>query len=176
MIADQMTAVARPYARALLAAAGGKRAEVLASLQGVVEALGSPGVPALVANPRVPQGALASALAPDSVSPVVAQLITVLIQNDRLGALPAIAKAFAALKDEAENRTRATITSALALTEPEVARLQAALMRRTGRSVELTLETDARLLAGVIVQHGDMVLDGSVRGRLAALAHALSPF
>jgi F0F1-type ATP synthase delta subunit len=42
--------------------------------------------------------------------------------------------------------------------------------------VDLVVETDGRLLAGVIVQYGDMVLDGSIRGRLAALAHALSPF
>lgn len=176
MITDQMTAVARPYARALMTAAEGKSAEVSASLQALTEALAGPGIAALLANPQISHDALASALAPEGLCPAVARLVAVLIQNDRLAALPAVALAFAALKDEAENRARATITSALTLTEPEVARLQAALMRRTGRTVELTLETDARLLAGVIVQHGDMVLDGSVRGRLAALAHALRPF
>ena len=177
MIGDQLTAVARPYARALMAVDGIDRAALLARLEAAAQALSDPAITALAENPEVPRARLAAALAsgePDS-SPL-ARLIDLLLQNDRLAVLPAIATVFAALKDDAENRTHATITTALPLSEPQRERLRAALARRTGRLVDLVVETDGRLLAGVIVQYGDMVLDGSIRGRLAALAHALSPF
>ena len=177
MIHAQLAAIARPYARALMADPGIDRAALLASLEVAGQALSDPAIAALTENPEIPRARLVAALTPDgSGQALVARLIDLLLHNDRLAALPWIATTFAALKDEAENRTHATVTTAQPLSEPQRERLRAALARRTGRSVELVVETDDRLLAGVIVQHGDMVLDGSIRGRLAALAHALSPF
>ncbi len=177
MIADQMAAAARPYARALMALAGADRAAVLACLEAAAQALSDPAVAALAENPQTPRAALAAALASAEPAPgPVARVIELLLENDRLAALPGIAEAFASLKEEAENRTHATVITAQPLSDVQRERLRAALARRTGRSVELVVETDSRLLAGMIVQHGDMVLDASVRGRLVALAHALSPF
>jgi len=170
-----MTAVARPYARALLAASGSERDTIAVWLQAVAGAWEGR-LSALATNPDVKPEMLIAALVPEGQCAPLAHIIGLLIANHRLAALPEIAIAFAALKDEADNLARATITSAQPLTGVELASLQTALARRTGHTVELAVETDARLLAGVIVQHGDMVLDGSVRGRIAALAHVLSPF
>ncbi|MHB8255522.1 MAG: F0F1 ATP synthase subunit delta [Acidiferrobacter sp.] len=173
---DETVAVARPYARALLAASGDQKVPILACLLAAAEVLSDPRMAALAVNPGIKDGALAKAFAFDGACAPVAHLIALLIENDRLAALPSIAAAFAVLKDESENRARVTVTSALPLTAAEVECLRAALARRSKSQIDITVETDARLLAGVIVQQGDMVLDGSVRGRLAALAHALSPF
>ena len=173
---DESTAVARPYARALMAACPGQKAPVLACLEAAALALLDPNIAALVVSPQIDGDALAMAFAFEARCAPVGRLVRLLIENDRLTFLPNIAVVFAALKDESENRARVTITSAIPLSEIEVTGLREALARRTHHEVELTIETDARLLAGVIVQQGDMVLDGSVRGRLAALAHALSPF
>ncbi len=172
-----MAAVARPYARALMAVPGIDRSAVLASLEAAAAALADPAVAALADNPQVLRSQLAAALAPDqaALGPVV-RTIDLLLENGRLDALPSLAAAYAVLKDDAESRTHATVTTAQPLTDTQREGLRQALARRTGRLVELVVEIDKRLLAGVIVQHGDMVLDVSVRGRLAALAQALSPF
>ncbi|WP_298134952.1 F0F1 ATP synthase subunit delta [Acidiferrobacter sp.] len=175
MISDQSAVIARPYARALMAVPGVDRAALLAHLAAAAQALSDPSVAALAQNPALARARLTAALVPDLPdSSPLARLIDLLLRNDRLAALPGIAAAFSALKDAAENRTQAVVTTAQPLTEAQHERLRSALARRTGQSVELVVETDPQLLAGIIVQHGDMVLDGSIRGRLAALAHALS--
>lgn len=176
MTTDESEAVARPYARALMAASAGNKAAVYECLSAAAHALSDPSVAAVIANPGLAKDRLASAFHFDASCAPVSRLVRILIENGRLGFLPSIATAFAELKDTSDNVARATVTSAFALSEDQVDGLRAALSRRTQRHVELTLEIDARLMAGVIVQQGDMVLDGSARGRLEALAHALSPF
>ncbi len=176
MTHDESEAVARPYARALMAASTGNKAAVHECLMAAARALSDPSVALAAANPHVARDALALALKFDAPCSAVNGLVRLLLENGRLGFLPSIATAFAELKDASENVARATVTSAFALSERQVDNLRAALARRTERHVELTLEIDVRLMAGVIVQQGDMVLDGSARGRLEALAQALSPF
>jgi F-type H+-transporting ATPase subunit delta len=47
------------------------------------------------------------------------------------------------------------------------------LTAKLGKTVDMTVETDASLIGGAIIRAGDMVIDGSVRGRLHKLATAL---
>ncbi len=159
-----------------MAASAGNKTAVQECLTAAVRALSDPGVALAIANPLVARDALALALTFDAPCASVNGLIRLLLENRRLSCLPSIATMFAELKDASDNVARATITSAFALSERQVDDLRAALARRTQRHVQLTLEIDASLMAGIIVQQGDMVLDGSARGRLEALAHALSPF
>jgi len=42
-----------------------------------------------------------------------------------------------------------------------------------GKTVDMTVETDPSLLGGAIIKAGDLVIDGSVRGRLHKLSTAL---
>lgn len=175
MIHDQNEAIARPYARALIAASAGNMTAVHECLLAAAQALSDPAVARAIADPAMERDRLASAFVFAPSCAAVHGLVRLLIENGRLGFLPSIATAFAELKDVSDHVARATVTSAFALSEGQVDGLRAALTRRTQRHVELTLEIDARLMAGVIVQQGDMVLDGSARGRIEALAHALSP-
>ena len=48
------------------------------------------------------------------------------------------------------------------------------LRRRLGREIELSCKTDAALLGGAIIRAGDLVIDGSVRGKLERLGTVLS--
>ena len=52
--------------------------------------------------------------------------------------------------------------------------LAAALSRRFQREVKMTSRVDTSLLGGAVIRAGDMVIDGSVRGRLDKLREALS--
>jgi F-type H+-transporting ATPase subunit delta len=104
----------------------------------------------------------------------VANFIRLLVDNRRLALLPEIVARFEALRAEAEARAEATVISAFPLEPAQVATLAQALKRRLGREVNLAVQLDRTLLGGVVIRVGDLVIDGSVRGRLQQLAVHLS--
>ncbi len=69
--------------------------------------------------------------------------------------------------------TTARVTSAVPLTAEEQARLRASLGRRFGRELALALTVDPRILGGLIIRVGDVVIDGSLAGKLDALQDQL---
>ena len=103
-----------------------------------------------------------------------ANFVRLLVDNRRLALLPEIVAQFEALKAEAEARIEATVVSAFALETAQLQRLGEALQRKLGREVNLTPQVDQALLGGVVIRAGDLVIDGSVRGRLQELAAHLS--
>ena len=103
-----------------------------------------------------------------------ANFVRLLVENHRLMLLPEIAMQFEMLKAEAEKRVDATVTSAFPLEDSQLKQLSEALKRKFGREVKLTAQTDKNLVGGIVIRAGDIVIDGSVRGRLAELATHLS--
>lgn len=67
----------------------------------------------------------------------------------------------------------ARVSSAIPLTDKEQAALGERLKARFGKGLNLRFEVEPSLLGGVAVRVGDQVLDGSVKGRLDALAQTL---
>ena len=100
-------------------------------------------------------------------------LLQLLAENDRLTALPEIAAQFDALKAEAENKVKVTVTAATPVDAAIAEQIKKALQQKLGRAVELTLEVDASLIGGAIIQADDMVIDGSVRTRLQRLTEKI---
>ena len=103
-----------------------------------------------------------------------ANFIKLLAQNDRLLALPEIEVLFNFLRSEFEKTIDAHITSATALNEQQIAQLKEKLAARLGRQIELSVDVNADLLGGLIIQAEDLVIDGSVRGKLAKLSDTLN--
>lgn len=101
-------------------------------------------------------------------------LLKLLAENDRLGALAEIAAQFDQLKAEQENRVAVTLVSASAVDAAQAEKISSALSRRLGRSVDLTLELDPSLLGGAVIRAKDMVIDDSLQTRLKRLASALA--
>ena len=58
--------------------------------------------------------------------------------------------------------------------QPLIDTLKAALKRRFGRDVELSNEIDESVIGGAVIDAGDIVIDGSVRGRLTKMQNALA--
>ena len=88
--------------------------------------------------------------------------------------LAEIAGLFEELRAEDERVVRAKITSAEALPSAELDTVRAALKRRYGREVELETAIDAALIGGAVIDVGDVVIDGSLRAKLARLQSALA--
>ncbi|MBM7456061.1 F-type H+-transporting ATPase subunit delta [Oceanisphaera litoralis] len=100
-------------------------------------------------------------------------LIKAMAANGRLSVLPAVVREFAAMKAELDREVEADVVSATKLTKQQMAKIQASLEKRLERKVKLNCSVDKSLMAGIIIKAGDLVIDGSVRGRLSRLAETL---
>ncbi|MCE1694961.1 ATP synthase F1 subunit delta, partial [Enterobacter hormaechei] len=57
--------------------------------------------------------------------------------------------------------------------EQQQAKISAAMEKRLSRKVKLNCKIDKSVIAGVVIRAGDMVIDGSIRGRLDRLTDDL---
>ena len=105
---------------------------------------------------------------------VFVTFLKMLAEFHRLHQLPGIAVLFERLRAEAESTIRAQLISATAVTDAQRKRVAKALKAKFQRNVELDCKTDESLIAGAVIRVGDLVIDGSARGRLDKLATALS--
>jgi F-type H+-transporting ATPase subunit delta len=180
-MAEQAT-VARPYARAAFeyARARGELAAWSQLLAAGAAVAATPGAEDLFGNPRVGTDALVeliAGIAADAGTRVGSDgrnYLAVLAHNHRLAFLPAIAAQFEQLRAEVENIIDVEVTSATTLLPEQRSRLSEALAKRFKRRVRLAEAVDAALLGGAIVRAGDLVIDGSVQGRLARLEQQIS--
>ena len=99
--------------------------------------------------------------------------ISVVAENGRLDLLPEIAAQFELYKAEQEKSVDVEVTSAFALSTEQQDKLAKVLSARLSREVRLHVTEDAALIGGVVIRAGDLVIDGSVRGKIAKLAEAL---
>ncbi|MGB0834492.1 MAG: F0F1 ATP synthase subunit delta [Psychrobium sp.] len=100
-------------------------------------------------------------------------LLKVMAQNERLLVLPEVSVLFAEFYDEYNKQVDADITSAAELNDAQQAELAASLEKRLGRKVKLNVSIDKSLVAGVIVRVEDLLIDGSIRGKLERLGNQL---
>jgi len=100
-------------------------------------------------------------------------LIKVMAENERLLVLPQVLELFTELKAEYEKEVTVDVTSAVELAADKQSTLSAALEKRLARKVKLNCVVDANVVSGLVIKAGDMVIDGSVRGKLDRLATSM---
>lgn len=175
----EIQTLARPYAAAVFELAQARQAlpawsEMLAFIAMVA---GDANMQRLTSDPRVDRARFLELfldICGKNISDAGANFVRVLVENRRLNLLPEIVGQYEALKAEAEARVEVTVVSAFPLEAAQIETLGAALRRKFGREVNLTSRVDQTLLGGIVIRAGDLVIDGSVRGRLAELATHLS--
>jgi F-type H+-transporting ATPase subunit delta len=104
---------------------------------------------------------------------VTINLLSFVIQSGRARDLSKIADAFVQLAASSREHAVAEIRSAVPLTDKQRERLQKALSRATGRTVEVKVVVDPTVIGGVVARVDDLVFDGSVASRLEDAKHAL---
>jgi F-type H+-transporting ATPase subunit delta len=78
------------------------------------------------------------------------------------------------LKANLERKVDVNLTTAFPLDDAQQEKLAKALSSKLGREVKLTSKVDKSIIGGVVVRSDDLVIDGSVRARLAKLAEAMN--
>jgi len=171
--------VARRYARALFHAAVRTHAveAVNDALQQLLDTLREqPPLQHLLVNPLIPRERkqqMVQETIGRHTHPLLASLLSVLVDKRRERLLPEVAHAFAQLRDEHLGIVRVQATTAYPLDSQQEQALIHSLERRTDKRVVLETHVDPSLIGGIVVRIGDTIIDGSVRGQLLRLRQYL---
>lgn len=177
-MAELMT-VARPYAKAAFEVARehGQVAEWANTLAVLAEAVVDPKLTQAIKTPAYNAEERANVLAEVCTEVMTEQaknFVMSLAEHKRLVLLPAISALFDQFKLNFEKAVDVNLTSAFDLTPEQEKAISTSLGKKLDRTVNLTTETDTSLIGGVVIRTGDLIIDGSVRGKLAKLAEAIN--
>lgn len=171
--------LARPYAEAafLLAQERGQLKPWSEMLALVAAIAADPRIVALASDPWVTHERFLKLfldICGEALNQDGANFIRVLHERGRLVLLPEIAALYEQRRAVAENRIDVEVVSAFPVTAEQMQRISAALARRFGRQIDLKARVDNSLIGGIVIHAGDLVIDGSARGRLHALGTHLN--
>jgi len=171
--------IARPYAKAAFEYARDANdfaawSQALARTAAIVA---DPRVAALTKSPQwsvVDVASLVTDVAGASLNAGMQNFVRVLAENHRLLLLPEIAAHYEEFRSAVENTVDVEVVSAVELDAAQSGKLSAALGKRLKRNVRMRTSVDASLLGGAVLRAGDLVIDGSLKGRLERLATELT--
>lgn len=109
----------------------------------------------------------------NQVDPRVLNFLLLLIEKHRTTYLADITEAYFKLDDEKKGIIDATATSAYPLKEDDAKNIALTLGKRLGKTVRLKVVVDPSIVAGVKLQYGDKIIDGSVHSRLESMRKRL---
>lgn len=172
--------IARPYAKALFEIAEKDNSldawsdmlrmlTVIAQNKTIVE---------LIKNPTISKeqrAALFIEIA-KTLTPLAQNFIRILAKSHRLPILPDIAELYEQMKLQAQQVVKVGLTTAVPVDEAYQQRLLQALKRRINGKIDLDMQVDKDILGGAIIHSGDLVIDGSIRGKLAKLSDTLGVY
>lgn len=127
-------------------------------------------------NPRIPSAQklkVAAALTP-GYSETFHRFLAVVLRRGRGLELDAIAGAYRRKARALQGVLDGEVRTAVALTDAEHARIEAAMTRSFGQKVRLVRRVDPRLIGGVRVRVGDRLLDRSLSSALERLGERLT--
>ena len=170
--------IARPYGKAAFEYARDAKAfaEWSQGLKTVAAIVADQRIAALTRSPSLTSADLANLIIDVAGAKLDAGLqnfVRVLTENHRLLLLPEIAAHYEALRSAVENTIDVQVTSAVPLDTAQADKLAQALSTRLKRQVRMRTSVDSTLLGGAVVRAGDLVIDGSLKGRLERLATEL---
>ena len=170
--------IARPYAKAAFEYARDAKAlaEWSQGLKAAAEIVADPRVAAPTKSPQWTPADLASLVtdvAGAKLDAGMQNFVRVLAENHRLLLLPQISAHYEELRAAVENTVEVEVVSAVALDSTQQEKLKQALSKRLKRQVHMRTSVDPTLLGGAVVRAGDLVIDGSMKGRLQRLATEL---
>ena len=172
------TAAAKRYARAVfeMAEADNDFAEWSKRLAEISELFGDPRVAAALSNPTLASAQRESLVtdAPHVLDKEATNLARLLIESGRIAEAPAIEDEFQRMRDDAEGRVRATVTTAIELSATERERVAEELSKRLRKEVSISVVVDPGVIGGLRLQHGDHVVDATVASRLEQLRRRLA--
>lgn len=175
----RLSGLARRYAAALFEAAKGPNAvdSVESDLGLITYSLDEvPRLREMLVHPLIPvarKKELVAEIFKGKIQDITLDFLFLLVDKQREEIVTDVETEYVNLANEYRNIATVQVTSAVPLTADEQAQLREKLAKFTGKTVELELSENPELIGGLIVQIGDTVIDGSVKGYLASLREKL---
>ena len=175
----EIATIARPYAEALFKACTDKGVDLNSAVAWVDE------LAAIAANSQLRQLAdspkvsteqmfsLITGVTRSALPDVASNFLRVILDSGRLAALPEVAVQFRGIVNRLNGSSDAVVYSAFPIEAAALDDISAALEKRFGRKLNLSVQIDEALIGGVRVVVGDEVLDTSVKARLEQMKAAL---
>lgn len=176
---SDMTTIARPYAKAIFeyALAAKKLAAWSSLLQILAQTVVEPKALSFIDSPAATVDQQCQLLQTvidkakvDVEGKAAENFVALLAQNKRLPILPDISAQYEALRAEQEKTLMVQVASFSPLTSVQQQNLTQSLSQRLQRQISLEVNIDKSLLGGAVIRAGDLVIDGSVRGKLSKLS------
>ncbi len=170
--------IARPYAKAAFMSARDAKTLIdwSAALHCASGLVADSRIADLLSSPKISTDQIVSMFAGLGGSGIDSQwqnFVRLLAGNKRLSVVPAIAEQYEMLRAQYENELDVQVTSAVALNPDQRAKLAVSLKTRFKRDVRMSTSVEESLLGGAVIRAGDLVIDGSIQGRLQRLASEL---
>lgn len=175
----ELNTLARPYAKAAFEYALAKQdlanwsatLSLLAKVVKIDEVKNALGVPSLTSKQ---QAEIMIDLCGEELDSRIHSFVHILAENKRLVLLPEIAKLFVELKADVEKTVDVDVLSAFPMDTAAEQNLAISLAKKLSRDVKVKCTVDKSLIGGIVIRAGDMIIDGSIRGRLTKLAEAMN--
>ncbi|MGP1959537.1 MAG: F0F1 ATP synthase subunit delta [Arsenophonus sp. NC-TX2-MAG3] len=174
---SEITTVARPYAKAAFNFAVEK--QLVDKWQNMLSFIDE-----ITRNQQIGE-LLSSLIAPETLAKIfiticgdeidehARNLIRIMAENERLSALPEVLKQYIQLRAFLELTVDIEVVSATSLNEKQQFKISTAMQKRLSRKVKLNCKIDKSIIAGLIIKAENLVIDGSVRGRIKRLIDVL---
>lgn len=117
--------------------------------------------------------ALINGLVPAQADAEVRNLALLLASKNQMHLLGDVVNAFDRLITRGAPGTIAIITATVELTPAEKEKLETKLRAQYGDQLAFDYRLDPAILGGIVVRIGDVVIDGSISGKLAAMKQKL---
>lgn len=171
--------VARPYARAVfdLAIESGQVAAWAMQLKLLSDVCKDVQISPLLKNPFIAAEQIAKLFVDvlqTHLSEQAKTLVHLLAKNKRIAVLPEMFALFNQLRAEHEKTLDVEVQAYLPISDKQQAAIKAALEKRLSRKVSLQTQINKKLLGGAVIYAGDLVIDGSIRGKLDKLTSEIT--
>jgi F-type H+-transporting ATPase subunit delta len=174
------TGVAARYAAAIFELA--KEGKALAALESDIDALDaalaeSADLRMMISSPlisREQQGEAIVAIAKKmNLSVLTTNSLALMASKHRLFVMPQLIAELRQMIAVEKGEVTAEVTSATPLTAAQTEKLIATLKARVGKDIKLKTTVDESLIGGLVVKLGSMMIDTSIRAKLAGLKNAM---
>ncbi|WP_054739685.1 ATP synthase F1 subunit delta [Cellulosilyticum ruminicola] len=110
----------------------------------------------------------------DKVSDAIVGLMVLMVRKSRETSILEVLEGFLDMVKKEAGIVKATVTSAIALSQSQLEQIQSKIEASTNSKVELETIIDESIIAGLIIKVADKVVDASIKGKMQTLKKQLS--
>ena len=161
-----MSILARRYAKALFLQAQQEDVldQVTSELRSVMELMKSTDLDEFLSSPNISFDSKQRVLnkVEQSVSGLLRRFLDMTLKRRRIREIPNIYEELLQMEDEMRGIERASVTTAVQLTQEHIEKLRTELNRLMNKEIMLEPKIKPEIIGGVIVEMGDYMIDGSM--------------